>query len=187
MQERQLHGVTNLLDLPRQTADIAVADVRHLFEHKVLDLGLGDTFEGVPRFGVDQQRITRPQFARLEVCAVGVLGHLGEVRCDQRIGQPHDALFVRVPHHERAVAVIEYLAQGADFPHRLEVTGLHHGERLVETHGLATAQLAGLDVGRAGHPHLAPGSEHIDRLIGLHGQQHPVTARRLPQPVDLLA
>ncbi len=44
-----------------------------------------------------------------------------------------------------------------------------------------------VDVRRARQAHLAAGGEHVDGVVVLHGQQHAVAARRLTQPVDLLA
>ena len=105
----------------------------------------------------------------------------------QRLGQPDDALLVGVADHERAVSVGQDLAQGADLADGLEVACLDDGQRLVEAHGLALLQRLGVDVRRARQPHLAAGGEHVDGVVLLHGQQHAVTARRLTQPVDLLA
>ncbi len=65
--------------------------------------------------------------------------------------------------------------------------GLDHGQRLVQAHGLALLEFADLDVRRAGQAHLATGGEHVDRVVLVRGQQHAVTARRLTEPVDLLA
>ena len=105
----------------------------------------------------------------------------------QRLGQPDDALLVGVADHERAVSVGQDLAQGADLADGLEVACLDDGQRLVETHGLALLQRLGVDVRRARQAHLAAGGEHVDGVVFLHGKQHAVTARRLTQPVDLLA
>ena len=57
MQERQLYGVPNLLDLSTETADVLVSDVRNLLENEILHLGLGNALERVAGLGVDQQRI----------------------------------------------------------------------------------------------------------------------------------
>ncbi len=57
VQERQLHGVADLLDLPEQATDVVVVDVGHLLQHEVLDLGLGHPLVGVAGLGVDQQRV----------------------------------------------------------------------------------------------------------------------------------
>ena len=54
MQERQFNCITDLLDLPCQAADIAVGDVWHLLENKVLHLRLGNALKGIARLGVDQ-------------------------------------------------------------------------------------------------------------------------------------
>jgi hypothetical protein len=49
VQERQLDGVADLLDLPGQATDVGVVDVGDLFEDELLDLALGDPLVGVPR------------------------------------------------------------------------------------------------------------------------------------------
>ena len=189
VQERQFDGVADLLDLPAQAADVVVADVGHLFEHQILDLGLGDALERVSGLGVDQQRVAGAQLAR-PIVVVVVLGSTSsgqELGGHQRLGQPDDALLVGVADHERAVAVGEDLAQRADLADRFEVARLDDRQRLVEADGLALLQRLGVDVRRARQPHLAAGGEHVDGVVLLHGQQHAVTARRLTQPVDLLA
>ena len=139
VQERQLDGVADLLDLPGQATDVVVADVGHLFEDQILDLGLGDALERVAGLGVDQQRVTGAQLARAQVVVVDVVGvAVGQVaRRHQRLGQPHDALLVGVADHQRAMAVGEDLAQRADLADRLEVAGLDDGQRLVEADRLA--------------------------------------------------
>ena len=138
MQERQLDGVADLLDLAAQAADVVVADVGHLLEHQILDLGLGDALERVPGLGVDQQRVAGPQLARPQVVVeLVVVPRRAVLGGDQRLGQPDDALLVGVPDHERAVPVGEDLAQRADLADRLEVAGLDDGQRLVEADRLA--------------------------------------------------
>ena len=111
VQERQLDRVADLLDLPAQAADVVVGDVGNLFEHQVLDLGLGDALEGVPGLGVDQQRVAGTQPARPGVVVERVGVAVRQILGDQRLGQPHDALFVGVADHQGAVAVGQDLAQ----------------------------------------------------------------------------
>jgi hypothetical protein len=183
VQERQLHRVANLLDLPEQAADVLVRDVRHLLQHEVLDLCLRHPLVGVAGLRVDQQRV-----ARLERDEVGVV-----VREGQRRGEPHDPLLVGVPDHERASGqavrgrVGEHLAQAADLADALEVAGFDDGQRLVEADGLPGLQPLALD--RRGHrdPHTAAGGEHVDGLVGESGQEDAVPAGRLCQAVDLFA
>jgi hypothetical protein len=81
----------------------------------------------------------------------------------------------------------EHLAQPADLADALVVAGLDDGEGLVEAHGLPAVQVDRVD--RRGHrdAHAATRGEHVDRLVGEPGQEHPVPAGRLGQPVDLLA
>jgi hypothetical protein len=45
VQERQLDGVGDLLDLVVEAADVGVGDVGHLLEQQVLDLGPGQLLE----------------------------------------------------------------------------------------------------------------------------------------------
>ena len=180
VQERQLDRVADLLDLPGQPADVVVADVGHLFEHEVLDLGLGDALEGIPGLGVDQQRVTGPQPAG-PVEVVEHIGNLGRHVLDgqQRLGQPHDALLIGVTHDECAVAVGEDLAQRADLTDRLEMAGLDDRESFVEPDRLALLERLDLDVRRAGEPHLATRREHVDRVVILNREQDAVSAGRL--------
>src|SRR3954471_18063908 len=46
VQERQLGGVTDLLDLVTEPTDVGVADVRDLFEDELLDLALRNALVG---------------------------------------------------------------------------------------------------------------------------------------------
>ena len=121
VQERQFDRIANLLDLSGQATDIAIRDIRHLFEHQILDLGLGDSFEGITGLAVDQQRVTRAQLARLQIVIQGS-GHLGRhiLGCHQRLGKPDDPLLVSVPDNHRTVSVGKHLTQGADLADRFE-------------------------------------------------------------------
>ena len=179
VQERQLDGVADLLDLSAETTDVLVPDIGHLFEDEVLDLGLGHPLEGESGFGVDEQRVARTQLAALAVLRVDL--------AQQRLGQPHDALLVGVADDQRPPAVPENLAQRADLADRVELAGLDDGQGLVQTQRLTLGEGFGVDVRRTGEPHLAAGGEHIDGRVGVHVEQDPVSTRRLTETVDLLA
>ncbi len=60
MQEGQLDGVLDLLDLTSEATDVGVTDVRDLFEHQLTDIRLRDALvdEGVA--AVHQQGVTCP-------------------------------------------------------------------------------------------------------------------------------
>ncbi len=60
VQERQLDGISDRLDLPGQTADVAVVDIRNLFEDQLFDLALRDPLVGVGRPRLEQERVTDP-------------------------------------------------------------------------------------------------------------------------------
>ena len=116
MQVGQLDSVADRLDLTGQAANVGVVDVRDLFEHQVLDLGLGDPLVDKAGTGVEQQGVADPD--RLPVEAVGLAT---------------DALFVGVRHHQNAV-VVQELLEHDDLADALEATGGHDVERLVEHH-----------------------------------------------------
>ena len=80
VQERQLDGVPDGLDLGAEAADHRVVDVRHLLQHQLLDVQLGDPLVGEVDPAVDQQRVT------------GADRLLAEP-----VGQPDHALLVAVP------------------------------------------------------------------------------------------
>ena len=88
VQERQLDGVADRLDLVLETTDLAVVDVRDLFEDQLLDLGLRDLLVHVSGAGLEQQLVTGPQ---------------GDV--EQLRREPHHALLVGLRDHQRPLAV----------------------------------------------------------------------------------
>ena len=188
VQERQLHGIADLLDLAGQTTDIAVADVGDLLKHEILDLGLRNALEGVSGLGVHQQRIAGPKLARLVVLVELRLDTLGqELGGHQRFGQPDDTFLIGMADDEGAVPVGQDLAQRADLTDGLEGARLHDGQCLVEADRLALLEDTGVDIGRQRQAHLAAGGEDVDGLVLIGRQQHPVPAGRLTEPVDLLA
>ena len=73
VEERQLDGVGDLLDLVVEAADVAVGDVGHLLEQEVLDLGPGQLLEQQPGAHVHQHRVARAQPQAAE--GVGQLAH----------------------------------------------------------------------------------------------------------------
>ena len=188
MQERQLDGVADLLDLPAQAADVVVADVGHLFEHQVLDLGLGDALEGVAGLGVDQQRVAGPQLARtqivVDVVVVAVRQILGG---HQRLGQPHDALLVGVADHERAVAVgrisrsVLISPTASKLPASTTVSA-----SLSRTVWPCFSDLVSM-LGEHVRRILRPEVNTSTVSSSCTRKEHAVAARRLTQPVDLLA
>jgi hypothetical protein len=167
VQVGQLDGIADGLDLTGQATDVGVVDVRHLFEDQVLDLGLGDPFVDEARTGVQQQGVADPD--RLSV---------------ETLGHPADALLVGVRHHEHPV-VTEELLEHDDLADPLEATGCHDVEGFVE-HDLAPRrQVAGIDRGRDGDPHLATAGEDVDRGVVVGLEDQAVGRWRLGQAVDL--
>ena len=67
VEERQLHRVGDHLDLVVEAADVVVADVGHLFEGEVLDLGPRQLLEHEPGARVEQHgvAVAEPHVAQL--------------------------------------------------------------------------------------------------------------------------
>jgi hypothetical protein len=166
VQVRQLDRVPDLLDLPGQTADVGVGDVRDFLQDQLFHLSLGDPFVHVPGPGLQQQRIASPH---------------GLVQ--ERLGQPDHALLVGLGDDQGTFAVGEHLLEHDDLAHLLEALGDDDVERFVQDHFLAWAQLAELDVRRHVHAHLAPAGEHVRRVVVARAQEDSEPGRRLGQPV----
>ena len=173
VQERQLDGVADLLDLPRQATDVGVVDVGDLFEDQLLDLALRDPLVDVARPRLEQQRVTDAQ--RL---------------AGQRVGEVDHALVVGVPDDQGAlrdaVDRLEQLLEHDDVALALEPPRLDDVHRLVEHDLLAGAQVVALDVRRQRHPQLAAAGEDVDRAVVVLPEVDAVAGRRLAEPVDLL-
>src|SRR4051794_25278096 len=173
VQERQLDGVADLLDLPGQAADVAVVDVGDLLEDELLDLALGDPLVDVARARLEQQRVAHPQ--RL----VG-----------QRVGEVDHALLVGVPDDQRPLGdPVDRLQQLLEHDHvagLLEAARLDDVHRLVEHDLLAVLEVLELDVGRDGDAQLAAAGEDVDGAVLVLGQVDAVAGRGLTEPVDLL-
>ena len=80
------------------------------------------------------------------------LGYLSEVERGQK---------------EASSEILGSLADALEVP--ISVIMREVSDRLALLEGL------GVDVGRAGEPHLAAGGEHVDRVVVLHRQQHRVS------------
>ena len=92
VQEGQLDGVGDLLDLLVEAADVGVGDVGHLLEQQVLDLRPRQLLEQQVRPCVEPHRVARTQ-----------------VHAADRVSQLADALLVGVADDERPHAVLEHL------------------------------------------------------------------------------
>ncbi len=170
VQERQLDGVGDLLDLGVETADVGVRDVGHLLEQQVFDLG-------------PWQLLEQHVGARVEPHGVAA----AQVHAAQRVGQLAHSLLVGAPDDQGADAVVEQLLDRHDLAGDLGTAGLDDVEALVE-HDLGPAgQLLVVDVGVQPDAHLAPAGEHVDRAVVVLADDHAVCRRRLGELVDLVA
>ena len=170
MQERQLDGVGDLLDLVVEAADVAVGDVRHLLEQEVLDLRPGQLLEQQVRAGVEAHRVAGPQ-----------------VHPAHRVGQLADELLVGPADDQCAHAVLHDLLDRDDLAGLLGRPGQHDVEALVEDDLAAPVELVEVDVGVRRHLHLAAAREDVDGAVVVLADDHAVRRGRLGELVDLVA
>ena len=171
VQERQLDGVGDGLDLVVEAADVRVGDVGHLLEDQLLDLGPGQLLQQQTGPRVHQHRVAGP-----------------ELHARQAVGQLDHPLLVG-PADDDGPGVVEQLLEGHHLAGLLGGAGQDHVERLVEHHLGAPAQLRSsleCQLGVQGDPHLAAAGEHVDGAVVVAGQEGAVGGRRLGELVDLL-
>ena len=171
VQERQLDGVGDRLDLAVEAADVGVGDVGHLLEDQLLDLGAGQLLEQQLRAGLHQH---------------GVAG--AQLHAEEAVGQLDHPLLVGPADDDGPPAVLEHLLEGDDLAGVLALAGQDHVERLVEHDLLAAAQLgrrrcSGWSATRI----LRPPEKTSTVPSSLACEEGPVGARRLGELVDLLA
>ena len=94
VQERQLDGVGDRLDLLVEAADVGVGDVGHLFEDELFDLRAGQLLEQEP----GAESISTQSPARSFVA-------------DEGVGELDDPLLVGAADDERTLAVVEQLLE----------------------------------------------------------------------------
>ena len=169
VQVRELHRVPDLDDLGAEATDVGVGDVRHFLEDQLLDLGLGDALVDIAGARLEQQRVARPQD-----------------RVAQRLGQPDDALLVRVRDDQGPVAVLEEFLEHDDLAHGLVTLGDDHVEGLVQHHFLAGPQLLELDRRADADAHLPAAGEHVGGAVLARLQEDAEPGGRLGQPVNFL-
>ena len=170
VQERQLDGVGDLLDLGVEAADVGVRHVGHLLEQQVLDLGSGQLLEQHVRARVEPQHIAGPQ-----------------AHATQRAGQFAHALLVGAADHDRPHAVLHHLFERHDLAGGLGTPRLDHVEALVERHLGAEVEQVEVDVRVELDLHLAPAGQHVDRAVLVLADHHAVGVGRLGELVDLVA
>jgi hypothetical protein len=168
VEERQLDGVGDLLDLVVETADVVVGDVGHLLEDQLLHLGPGELLEQEARPGVHEDGVARPQ------------------RLGEPLGQLHHPLLVGTTDDQRP-AVAQLLLQRHDLAGELGPAGQHDVQRLVEHHLGALLEVVGVELGVQGHADLAPTGEDVDGPVVVRREVGAVGGRRLGELVDLLA
>ena len=170
MQERQLDGIGDLLDLVVEPADVAVGDVGHLLEQEILDLGTGQLLEQEVRARIEAHRVAGPQ-----VHPTHCVGHLA------------DELLVGAAHHQRANTVLHDLFDRDDLAGQLGSPSEHDVEALVEDDLAPTVELVDIDVWVGRDLHLAAAREDVDGAVVVLADDHAVRRWWLGELVDLVA
>src|SRR6266508_3074506 len=170
VQERQLHGVADGLDLPGEAPDVLVGDVRDLLEDQLLDLLLRELLQDVARAGVEQEGVA----------------HADDLVA-QRLREHRHLGLVAPADHDHAF-VVDVLLDRHDLALAVLVQDLHDVEGLVEDDLHALAQAVPLQRGVHRDAHLPAGGEHVGHgiLVLHHGQEHAERGRRLGELLDLL-
>ena len=168
VQERQLDGVLDRLDLRSQPTDVGVGDVGDLLEDELLDLGARQPLECVAGAGLHQERVPGPQR-----------------RLAQRVGEAHDLLVVGMTDHERPV-VVETLLQRHHVADPFVGSRLDHVQRLVEHDLLPVRQVVDVDVGTRVHPQLAALREDLHDVALVAAQEHSEAGGGRRELLDLL-
>ena len=166
--EGQLHGVAQRLDLGVEPADGVVGDIGDLLQDELLDLGLGQLLEDVAGLDVEQQGIPGP-----------------EEDVPQRLRELDDPLLVGMGDDDRPAA-FDPLLEGHDLALDLVAAGSDHVEGLVQQQLLALGELGGFDLRRDVHPELAAAGEDVDGAVLVGVEEDAVPRRGCRQLLDLL-
>ena len=170
VQERQLDGVGDRLDLGVEATDVGVRDVGHLLEQQVLDLGARQLLEQHVRPRVEPQEVA-----------------VAQPRAAQHARELAHPLLVGAADDDRADAVLHHLLEGDDLAGVLGPAGLDHVVALVEGDLGAEVEQLVLDVGVELDLHLATAGEHVDGAVVVLADDHAVGVGWLGELLDLVA
>ena len=157
VEEGQLDGVADELDLLAQSPDVAVSDVGHLLQDELLDLGAHHGTQCHAHGQVGHEGVTDP----------------GAVVA-QGLREAEDLLLV-VAGQDQDGAVVVGLLDGDDLPEARRGAGGGDDEVLVEDDVVARVQGGGHDGGPDAHPVAPPGDGDVSGACGgVHGQDRGV-------------
>ena len=168
VEERQLDGVTDRVDLPLETSDVLVANVGDLLEDELLDLFLGEELD----------RDVGPRVEQ-DVVADADRG------VEERARQVRDILLVTAADDDQAI-VAQFVLDLHDLARAVGVEHLDHVEGLVQDDLDAGAEGTFVEVGRGHHAHLAARGEHVEGAVVVRGEVDAEGGRRLRELLDLL-
>src|SRR6476659_7011878 len=168
VQERQLDGVADSLDLVAQAADQVVVDIRYLFQHQLFHVQLRNPLVREMHPTIDQQRISGAQMLIMKP-----------------IGEADDAFLIPVADDQRAITVLEHLLEQYDFADLIELEDLHYVHRLVDHDLLARGQCFKINIRTHADPHLAAGRVDVRGIVLMPGEENCEGRWGLGEPVDL--
>ena len=151
VQVGQLHRVANLLDLRAQATDLAVGDVRNLFQHKLLRTGGGHLRGNHAGARIEGHRIPGAQLLNVE-----------------RASHSRHLLGARGGIDQHALAV-EHLAYGHHVAKGLGVQGDHGLGLVVEEHRHAGGEGGQVNQRGHGNTHEAAANLHVQVGVNLGG------------------
>ena len=167
MEEGQLDGVADGLDLVGEAADLREGRVGHLLEDEVGDLRALDLLEDQLGLEVDEHVIA------------GVQRDIG-----QGPGAAQHALVVGGHLHQHA-GIGEVLEDGHETPGVLARRGLDHDEGLVQAQLVAGHQRLEVEVGARGQAQAAPVVEHVHGGALGTAQERRVRVGRISDALEI--
>ena len=169
MEEGQLDGVADELDLLAQSPDVAVSDVGHLLQDELLDLGAHHGTQRHAHGQVGHEGVTDPR----AVVAQG-------------LRETEDLLLV-VAGQDQDGAVVVGLLDGDDLPEARRGAGGGDDEVLVEDDVVTRVEGGGHDGGPHAHPVAPPGDGDVGGARAcVHGQDGGVRQGRELEGLDVL-
>ena len=170
VQERQLDGVGDRLDLVVEAADVVVGDVGHLLEDELLDLGARQVLEQQAGAGSMSTVSPARSFSPISWSASSTT----------RSSSARPTMRARVPSSSTSLRV----TTSPEISVPRASTTLSDSLR---TTSWPRARLFELELGVQGDPHLAAAGEHVDGAVVVGGEERAVRRRRLGELLDLLA
>src|SRR3954447_503717 len=167
VQERQLDGIADQIDLAFEAADVLIAHIGDLLEDELLDL-------------FAREQLGDHDGARVE--QGGVTGAKAGV--EQVAGHVRDVLVIAAAQDDRPVGP-KLVLDLHDLARAVGFEDLDDVERLVQQQLRTRPHLRRVDVGRRQHAHLAAGRHDVHRAVVVGAHEHTERRGWLTELLDL--